>query len=194
MQAFTRVLRADLLAFTDFKKLFTYRPITRRALASRDDLKAKTTPEEIYMTKLFSKYGLAAAFASCGLAFVPGSASAAEPDGTWVTGAGKSHVRVSHCGAAICGNVVWLAEPNDENGKPKTDYHNESEAKRSRPMMGVPILLSMAPDGDSYSGKIYNAEDGKTYSAHFKLTDDNHAEVKGCVLGIICKSQTWTRK
>ncbi len=122
------------------------------------------------------------------------AASASEPDGVWVTGGGKSHVKVSHCGAAICGNVVWLAEPNDEAGKPKTDYYNESEAKRSRPMMGVPVLLSMAQDGDSYAGKIYNAEDGKTYSAHFRLTDDNHAEVKGCVLGIICKSQTWTRR
>lgn len=143
------------------------------------------------MRKAILKVSIPALAMAIGLMSAP--ARAAEPDGTWVTAGGKSHVKVSHCGAAICGSVVWLAEPNDENGKPKTDYHNENEAKRSRPMLGVPILLSMAPDGDSFSGKIYNAEDGKTYSAHFRLTDANHAEVKGCVMSVFCKSQTWTR-
>ena len=120
-------------------------------------------------------------------------ALAADPAGTWVTAEGKSRVSISHCGGNLCGTLAWLREPNDANGKAKLDYHNENIGLRGRPMVGVPVLMSMAPDGDSWRGRIYNAEDGKIYSATFKLLTDNSAQVQGCVAAIFCKSQVWTR-
>lgn len=36
-----------------------------------------------------------------------------EATGTWLTQAGDAKVRVSKCGAGICGVVVWLKEPID---------------------------------------------------------------------------------
>ena len=128
-----------------------------------------------------------------GVSCVALPALAADPAGMWTAAEGKSRVRVSHCGANLCGNVASLREPNDENGKAKVDIHNENAALRTRPIIGVPILLSMAPDGDAWKGRIYNAEDGKTYSATFKLLTDNSAQVQGCVAAIFCKSQVWTR-
>ena len=51
----------------------------------------------------------------------------------------------------------------------------------------------MKPDGaDKWSGQVYNAEDGKTYSGSFTLAGANKADLKGCV-AIICKSKGWTR-
>jgi uncharacterized protein (DUF2147 family) len=59
---------------------------------------------------------------------------------------------------------------------------------------GVPVVLAMKPSGPGqWSGEVYNAEDGKTYSGSFTLTGPDTADVKGCVLSILCKSQTWTR-
>ena len=123
-----------------------------------------------------------------------GAAFAGDPNGQWTAAEGKSRVRVAACGKNLCGTVAWLREPNDENGKPKVDKQNANASLRTRPLIGIPILLSMAPDGaDRWKGSIYNAEDGKTYSASFTLTGPNQAQVQGCVAAIFCKSQTWTR-
>jgi uncharacterized protein (DUF2147 family) len=91
---------------------------------------------------------------------------------------------------------VWLKEPTDPaTGRPKTDKNNADASKQSRPLLGVQIVLGMKPSGtpNQWSGNVYNASDGKTYSGSFTLTGPNTAELKGCVMSIICKSQTWTR-
>ena len=122
-------------------------------------------------------------------------AAAADAFGTWLTGDKEGQVRIVNCGGALCGNLVWLKEPNDAaTGRPKTDKHNADASKQSRPLLGVPVVLAMKPSGPGqWSGEVYNAEDGKTYSGSFTLTGADTAELKGCVLGILCKSQTWTR-
>jgi uncharacterized protein (DUF2147 family) len=122
-------------------------------------------------------------------------AFAASPVGTWYTADKDSQVRIAACGAAICGTLVWLKEPNDPaTGRPKLDKHNADAAKQNRPLLGVPIVLSMTPSGANvWSGNVYNASDGKTYTGSFTMTGDNTAELKGCVMAVLCKSQTWTR-
>jgi len=123
-------------------------------------------------------------------------ALAAEPVGTWFTGDKKGKVKIVNCGGAICGSLIWLQEPNDpETHQPKTDKHNADASKQGRPLLGIPIVLSMKPNGaDAWQGQVYNAEDGSTYSGSFTMTGANSAELKGCVMGgLICKSQTWTR-
>ena len=123
-------------------------------------------------------------------------ALAAEPVGTWFTGDKKGKVKIVNCGGAICGSLIWLQEPNDpETHQPKTDKHNADASKQGRPLLGIPIVLSMKPNGaDAWQGQVYNAEDGSTYSGSFTMTGANSAELKGCVMGgLICKAQTWTR-
>jgi uncharacterized protein (DUF2147 family) len=123
-------------------------------------------------------------------------ARAADPLGTWLTGDKKGKVRIVNCGGAICGTLIWLQEPIDPDTKqPKTDKHNVDASKQGRPLLGVPIVLSMKPNGaDAWEGQVYNAEDGNTYSGSFTMTSANSAQLKGCVMGgLICKAQTWTR-
>jgi uncharacterized protein (DUF2147 family) len=121
-------------------------------------------------------------------------ALAADPLGTWYTEGGDSQVRISKCGGALCGSLVWLKEPKDADGQPKTDRENADPAKRNRPLLGVQIVLGMKPSGtpEEWDGKVYNAKDGKTYTGSFTLTGANTAVLKGCVM-VFCKSQTWTR-
>jgi uncharacterized protein (DUF2147 family) len=125
-----------------------------------------------------------------------GPARAADALGTWYTADKDSQVRITNCGGALCGSLVWLKEPIDPaTGRPKTDKNNADASKQSRPLLGVPIVLAMKPSGtpDQWSGNVYNASDGKTYTGSFTLTGPNTAELKGCVMSIICKTQTWTR-
>jgi uncharacterized protein (DUF2147 family) len=116
--------------------------------------------------------------------------------GNWLTENGRSRVRIADCGGALCGTLVWLKEPNDpETGKPKTDKNNADAGKRGRPLIGVPIVLGMKPSAaDKWTGQVYNAEDGKTYSGNITAQGPNALKLEGCALGgLVCKGQTWTR-
>lgn len=124
------------------------------------------------------------------------AALAADPLGNWLTQTGTSRVRVADCGGALCGTIVWLKEPTDpETGKPKTDKNNADAAKKSRPLIGVQIVLGMKPAGaDKWTGQVYNAEDGKTYSGNLTYSGGDSLQLQGCALGgLVCKSQTWTK-
>ena len=122
-------------------------------------------------------------------------AIAADAVGNWYTADKESQVKIVNCGGALCGTLVWLKQPNDPaTGRPKTDKNNADASKQGRPLLGVEVVLGMKPSGPGqWSGDVYNASDGKTYSGSFTLTGPNSADLKGCVLGFLCKSQTWTR-
>lgn len=121
-------------------------------------------------------------------------AVAAGATGLWATEKEKSHVRIEPCGERLCGVIVWLKEPNDDQGQPKRDIFNEDETQRDRAIVGLRLLSGFeTSDGASWSGgRIYNPEDGKTYKSKMSLQDDKTLKVEGCVL-IFCKSQIWTR-
>ena len=123
-------------------------------------------------------------------------AQAQDASGSWVTQGGKSVVRISGCGAALCGKIVSLKEPNDAEGKPKLDSKNQDKSKRTRPIVGVAILNGMKKDKDNrWAGDIYNPEDGKTYKAYMTLEAPSKLLVEGCVLGgLVCKKQRWSKQ
>jgi uncharacterized protein (DUF2147 family) len=125
-------------------------------------------------------------------------ACAADPHGNWLTENGRATVAIVDCGAALCGKIVALKEPIDPaTGKPKTDSNNSDAAKRTRPLIGVQIVIDMKPDSAAgrWLGQVYNAEDGKTYKGSITLVDAKTLNLQGCALGgLICKTQTWTRR
>jgi uncharacterized protein (DUF2147 family) len=149
-----------------------------------------------FRTKAFRvTAGLTFAAAVLGaLAVAP--ALAADPLGTWLTEDKQGKIRITDCGGALCGTLVWLAEPLDPDTRaPKTDKNNADVSKRNRPLVGITIVLNMKPSGaNTWEGKVYNSRDGNTYSGSFTLTGANTADLKGCVMGgLMCKTENWTR-
>lgn len=131
--------------------------------------------------------------AALGLLATTGFALAADPSGTWRLDNGKVTVKVRECGGEICANIVGLKEPTYKDGKPKIDRYNKNPALRSRPLMGLAVLSNMKPTGDNtWAGNIYNADDGRTYSATMTLSG-NTMKLKGCVAGIFCKTNTFRK-
>jgi uncharacterized protein (DUF2147 family) len=120
--------------------------------------------------------------------------SQSDPSGVWLTQAGDARVQVSRCGVGICGRIVWLRDPIDpKTRKPQVDDKNQNAALQQRPIMGLSIFSGMQPSGTSkWSGKIYNADDGQTYTAHVTVKSASALEVEGCV-GVLCGGETWTR-
>ena len=108
-----------------------------------------------------------AAAALTGLVCLSGAALASAPEGVWLSEDGGAKVQFANCGCKLCGTVAWLNEPNDpKTGKPKTDTRNPDPTKRARPLLGLQVVLGLTANGPKkWSGKIYRAEDGRTYSA-----------------------------
>ena len=123
-----------------------------------------------------------------------GRALAADPKGVWLTAESDAQIRIAPCGDALCGTVVWLEQPLDpETGRPLTDKENPDASKRSRPVIGVQILLGMRQNGENrWSGKIYNSDDGNTYDGNISPLSPTLLKVEGCLFGF-CQSQNWTR-
>ena len=99
------------------------------------------------------------------------------------------------CGAALCGRLVWLPEPNDEQtGKPRIDQNNTERGKRSRPLLGMVVLTNIRPVRPlEWSAVAYNPEDARTYDVTLTLTL-HRLVLRGCVFwGLICRHETWTR-
>jgi uncharacterized protein (DUF2147 family) len=130
------------------------------------------------------------------LFFLSSAALAGAPEGTWLSEDGGTKVRISTCEAnKLCATVVWLGRPTDPNtGKLKTDKLNPDPPKRARPLIGLQVAHAMAPSGpNTWTGQIYNSDDGHTYKARLKVESDGVAKVEGCILSVLCKGHTWTR-
>lgn len=94
-------------------------------------------------------------------------ASAAEPIvGNWKTASGET-AAIAACGGSFC---VTL-----KSGK--------YAGKRIGKMDGA---------GSDYSGEITDPSEDKTYSGYGTVSG-NSLKMKGCVMSVFCKSQTWTR-
>jgi uncharacterized protein (DUF2147 family) len=117
-----------------------------------------------------------------------GRSFAAEPVGDWQVEDGSAHIRIVICRGSLWGVIGWEKTP----GK---DTENPDPAKRTRPTLGIPILIDMKPGaGGKWEGQIYNAQNGKMYQANVSLKSDNELKVQGCVLGgLFCGGETWTR-
>lgn len=133
---------------------------------------------------LLTLIGLSAAMA------VPQNADAAI--GRWRTETRGGIVEIQRCGASICGRILTSDKlRTDPNLK---DVNNKDVALRGRPLRGLQILAGFTRSGNGWTGgKIYNAEDGKTYGAEVTPAGADTLKVRGCVFKPFCKTQTWTR-
>jgi uncharacterized protein (DUF2147 family) len=101
------------------------------------------------------------------IAVIAGTAHAEEPIvGKWKTASGETAV-IAACGGSYC---VTL----------KTGKYTGRK------------IGTLAGTGGSYAGEITDPAADKTYSGSGKISG-NSLKMQGCVMNILCKTQTWTR-
>src|SRR5258708_32371483 len=90
-----------------------------------------------------------------------GSALAADPTGDRKVADGVANIRVAPCNGSMWGAVSWEQTPGGR------DTNNPDMSKKSRPSLGMPILIDMKkkPGVDQWEGQVYNAKDGQLYSS-----------------------------
>lgn len=95
------------------------------------------------------------------------------------------------------GKITWLKDPNDANGKPRTDINNPKENLRNTPLLNYPMLKGFTQNKDDANiyedGTVYDPRNGKTYCG--KLTvDGKELKLKGfiCGLSLFSRTNVWT--
>ena len=116
---------------------------------------------------------IAGALAGLFSAWLVSAATAADPYGTYVRPSNGSQVNFYNCGGNLCGKVV------------------KSDKKEN---VGKVILTGAAKSGENaWKGDLLNLDDGKTYSGTLTLLNAKEMKLEGCVLGLLCKGETWKK-
>lgn len=132
--------------------------------------------------------GLRAVALATALSLLSAHGMAAEegPKGDWLVANKEARIRIVDCAGTLWGVLSWEA-------KPGLDSHNPDPAKRTRPMLGVPIVLGMKPSGpNKWSGSIYNSAWGKIFSGGVSLENPDTLRITGCLL-FLCGGENWSR-
>ena len=124
------------------------------------------------------------------------SAWAATPVGLWYAEGGAAQVAIEPCGETLCGRVVWLRSPLDEDGCELRDRNNPEPGLRNRPVVGLEVLRGLSPrsDGTWSNGRIYDPGSGNTYTCVARLESENRLRLRGYLgIPLIGRTTTWIR-
>lgn len=112
--------------------------------------------------------------------------------GTWLTQIADAKIEIYKKANQYYGRVIWLAEPNDKDGKPVVDENNPDPLQKKRPIYKMDILIDLEYDNDGeWDGKIYDPKDGKIYTCKLWIVG-SQLKVRG-YLGWLFDTKTWTR-
>ncbi|WMJ71621.1 DUF2147 domain-containing protein [Cytophagaceae bacterium ABcell3] len=117
--------------------------------------------------------------------------------GLWKTSSGDGIVETYKENDKFFGKIVWIKEPKDKNGNPKTDLKNPNQKLQKEPIVGLVNLkdFKFNSNGKWEDGKIYDPSNGKEYSCEMKLSDEETLEVRG-YMGFtwIGRTEVWKKQ
>lgn len=127
-----------------------------------------------------------------------GSRASGDPVfGFWLIENQRAVIEIVPCGEEACGKTVWLQEPLNRDGQPKTDSNNTDEKLRGRMLCGIELIgnFQRVKPGAWSGGYIYSPRNGQTYSASMELNDNDKLELRGyLLLPLLGQTQIWTRE
>jgi uncharacterized protein (DUF2147 family) len=111
---------------------------------------------------------------------------------------GAAQVEISDCGGELCGQVVWLRSPFDENGCELRDRYNPDPSLRHRSVIGLDIVRGLTPSSGADAvwkgGTIYDPGSGNTYRASLSVVGKNRLELRGYIgIPLIGRTTSWFR-
>ena len=119
-------------------------------------------------------------------------------EGLWLSEKEDAGILVEPCGRQLCGSIVWLAEPLDDDGTAKLDELNPDESLRSREVIGLRILEGFPATPDKKKawkgGRIYDPENGKTYRCTLTLAEPGRMKLRGFIgISLLGRTTYWRR-
>lgn len=113
----------------------------------------------------------------------PSLANARTPiEGRWRNG--HMEIVIAPCGPTLCGTVV----------RASAQQQAKAERGSGTKLIGARLITDIRPTGDrSYSANVFLAGRDMNTSGTLRQTSQNRLNVRGCVMGFICKSANWDR-
>lgn len=103
--------------------------------------------------------------------------------GLWLTDTRDAVVRISRCGAGICGEVVGM----QYSGAVPVDVHGGSKC-------GLVFIYDMRPDDGGWTGRILDPDDGHVYSSRLRMLGPDRLSLRGYLLiPLLGGTRVWTR-
>ena len=95
------------------------------------------------------------------------------------------------------GKMVWVKNPNFNDGTPKRDIMNPDPEKRNTPADKIQMLAGFKYDSDKKTwtdGTIYDPVHGKTYKCKMWFDGDKLLKIRGYVgIPAFGRTMTWTK-
>ena len=103
-------------------------------------------------------------------------------------------VEIKECEDKLCGVIEHIFVSDDKDPKTILDENNKDKELKSRTLVGSNILFDFSRQPDSngtYTGRIYNPDEGKSYKSKIRLLDNGDLEIEGCFTVICRKVGEW---
>jgi uncharacterized protein (DUF2147 family) len=117
--------------------------------------------------------------------------------GRWYAEGGAAQVEIIRCEADLCGRIVWLRSPFDEDGCELRDRRNPDAELRTRAVVGLEILRAapQAASGDtSGTCTVYDPVSGRTYNCQMWPEGADRLHLRGYVgMPLFGRTTTWLR-
>lgn len=103
-------------------------------------------------------------------------------EGRWKNGA--MEIVIAPCGAALCGRVV----------KASAKQKAKSRKGSGTNLIGARVIDNIKPAGPGlWNANVFVATRDVNAKGTIKQDSENRLTVRGCVLGVICKTSHWDR-
>ena len=74
------------------------------------------------------------------------------------------------------------------------DFKDKDVSLRGRPVKGLEMMSGFKGGPAEWTdGTLYDPASGNTYHGSINLISHDTLQLKGCIFGPLCRSQTWTR-
>ena len=98
--------------------------------------------------------------------------------GKWINEDNDAQIEIFQKESKFFGKIVWLKEPNQPSGKPKTDLKNENENLRKRSIIGLVILSDLVySNGKWINGSMYSPKNGMSVDCTATLLNENELKL-----------------
>ena len=104
-------------------------------------------------------------------------------EGYWKNPIGSAIIQIAPCGDTLCGKVVWASARGQRE-----------VAKNTSNVVGTTVLTNLKYARGHWAGSLYVPDDNIHVSAKLQLIGDGRMKLTGCgLMGLICRTQIWTR-
>ena len=120
--------------------------------------------------------------------------------GVWYNSDKSAMIEFFKCaenGDRFCGKILWLKEPKNDHGKPKTDSKNPNKNLQNRRLKELTIFEDFEYDGNNewQGGIFYDPEKGQTYDGvSLDLIEPDKLELHAYIgFSLMGRTLNWTR-